>query len=143
MVRRPAERNAQVYRFAAATGHGRTGCPEPSLVTANALICHPTCLEESAMSMLLRHRPTLHSFVLACAVLLLAALSLAIAHVHGDETACIVCGHADNPTAAKDPSAVFPASRVGRSVVGGSALERPDRPLLRSFDPRGPPVFVR
>jgi hypothetical protein len=141
-VRRSAERNAEVYRFAPATGHGRLIPPRTILVALNALIYHSAIVEVSAMVRLLRRQPKLHSIVLVCAVLLLAAQTLALAHVHADEAACAVCAHTDNSTSAGGTSCAFPFISENSAAVPLSEPRRAQQPLLRSFDPRGPPASV-
>jgi hypothetical protein len=90
----------------------------------------------------LRHQPKLHSIVLVCAVLLFAAQTLAVAHVHAGEAACAVCGHTDNPLAAEVKSPLAPPFGEATAKTRLSGRDRPERPLLRNFDPRGPPESV-
>lgn len=95
------------------------------------------------MSLSARRNRTLRGIVLCCAALLFAAQTLAVAHVHAEDSACVVCPHAHATVAVDAAAIVLPEPLPGRSVQR-PVCDRSNRSTVAAgFHARAPPASVR
>ncbi|MEQ8483211.1 MAG: hypothetical protein RIB46_02505 [Pseudomonadales bacterium] len=95
------------------------------------------------MSLSVRRNRALRGILLCCAALLFAAQTLAVAHVHIDDGACVVCPHAHAQHAADAGTISVPPAPLGRRVQPAAGERQGADAADRSFQARAPPASDR
>jgi hypothetical protein len=83
----------------------------------------------------------IRQLVLCCAALLFAAQTVALTHVHADDTTCVVCPHTVSQIAAVDAAAPADATPHSLGLVPISAAPGVTGEHRCSFEARAPPTF--